>query len=131
MNLLLLFALATQASDVQVKVETFDGTTRCSVQAQQASPEAIFSALMREARPLPGSGSLMVIGAEGIPAEPLRDFTLTKRPFGEVLGIVLGTVSLRVERRTGTLVIHPESNHEASRKELLEHARRNLVSTLT
>jgi len=131
MNLLLLFALATQSGQVQVQIETIEGTAACSIQAQEASPEAIFSALMREARPLPGIGSLMVIGADRIPAEPLLDFTLTKRPFGEVLGIVLGTVNLRVERRAGTLVIHPESNHEASRKELLEHARRNLVSTLT
>ena len=71
MNLLLLFALATQSGQVQVQIETIEGAAACSIQAQKASPEAIFSALMREARPLPGIGSLMVIGADRIPAEQI------------------------------------------------------------
>jgi len=131
MNLLLLFALATQANDVQVAIETFDGTTLCSIQAEQASPQAIFSALMREARPLPGVGSLTVVGADRIPAEPLLDFALTERPFGEVLSVIMGCVGLRVERRAKTLVIHPESTPGASNTALLERARRNLFSALT
>ena len=131
MNLLLLFALATQANDVQVAIETFDGTTLCSIQAEQASPQAIFSALMREARPLPGVGSLTVVGADRIPAEPLLDFALTERPFGEVLSVIMGCVGLRVERRAKTLVIHPESTPEATNTALLERARRNLFSALT
>ena len=77
MTLFLLFALATQASDVQVKVETTDGAALCSIQADQASPQIIFSAIMREARPLPGVGSLLVVGADLVPVEPLLDIALT------------------------------------------------------
>jgi len=131
MNLLLLFALATQAGDVQVKIEANDGSVLCSLDAEQANPQIVFSALMREARPLPGVGSLIVVGADRIPTEPLLDFALTERPFGEVLGIVMGSVGLRLERRAGTLVVHPESDPETSNTELLERARRNLSTTLT
>jgi tetratricopeptide (TPR) repeat protein len=130
MNLFLLLALVAQPGDVQVKIETIEGSARCTVRAEQESPQVIFGALMREARPLPGVGSLLVVGADRIPAEPLLDLTLTERPFGEVLGIVMGSVGLRLEHGAGTLTIHPEANPEASNSELLERSRRSLISTL-
>jgi len=131
MNLFLLFALATQASDVQVKVETTDGAALCSIQADQASPQVIFSAIMREARPLQGVGSLVVVGADLVPVEPLLDIALIERPFGEALGVVMGCVGLRIEHKAGTLIIHPESDPEASNSALLERARRSLATALT
>ncbi|MCH2102472.1 MAG: tetratricopeptide repeat protein [Planctomycetes bacterium] len=130
MKLFLLFALAGQPADVQVDIATIGGTARCTVRAEQASPQEIFGALMREARPLPGVGSLFVSGADKIPSEPLLDIHMTERPFGEVLGAVMGSVGLRLERRGSSLVIHPEANPEASDAELLERSRRNLITTL-
>ena len=108
---------------------TIGGTARCTVRAEQASPQEIFGALMREARPLPGVGSF-VSGADKIPSEPLLDIHMTERPFGEVLGAVMGSVGLRLERRGSSLVIHPEANPEASNAELLERSRLNLITTL-
>lgn len=131
MNLFLLLALAFQPGDVQVKIETIDGAAHCTVRAEQASPQVVFGSIMREARPLPGVGSLLVVGADLIPAEPPLDFVLTERPFGEVLGIVMGSVGLRLEHNAGTLIIHPESTPDASNSELLERSRRSLISTLT
>ena len=86
---------------------------------------------MREARPLPGVGSLVVVGADRIPAEPKLDYALDKRPFGEVLSIVMGSAGLRLERRAGSLVIHPEFSPGASNTELLERSLRNLIATHT
>jgi tetratricopeptide (TPR) repeat protein len=131
MNMLLLIALSLPSGDVRVQIETVDGAARCSVHATEANPQVIFGALMREARPLPGVGNLIVIGADRVPTEPLLDFSLSERPFGEVLGIVMGSVGLRVERRAGTLIIHPESDPDASNTQLLERARRNLVTAFT
>jgi len=56
--------------------------------------------------------------------------TLTERSFGEVLGIVMGSVGLRIERHAETLTILPESSPDASNSALLERSRRSLISTL-
>ena len=130
MKLFLLIALAGTPADLQVKIETVDGAARCTVIAEQESPQVIFDALMREAGPLPGAGSLLVSGADQIPAEPLLDLNLVERPFGEVLGILMGSVGLRLERRGTSLVVHPEADPEASNAALLERSRRSLISTL-
>jgi tetratricopeptide (TPR) repeat protein len=131
MNFFLLLALATQAPDLQVSVTAHEGETLCSIKAEQVSPRAVFSALMREARPLPGVSSIIVVGADSMPAVPLIDLTITDRPFGEALGILMGCVGLRLEQRADTLTLRPEYEESASPQDLLERARLNLVSTLS
>lgn len=131
MNVFLLLVLATQAPDLQVSVSAYEGETICSIQAEQVSPRAVFGALMREARPLPGVSSIIVVGADNIPDSPLLDITITDRPFGEALGILMGCVGLRIEQRAETLTLSPEYEEAASHRALLERARLNLVSTLS
>jgi tetratricopeptide (TPR) repeat protein len=129
MNLFLLLVLATQAPNLQVSVKALEGETRCTITAEQVNPRAVFGALMREARPLPGVRSLVVVGADNIPTAPLLDLTITNRPFGEALGILMGCVGLRLEQQAGTLTLVPEYEDASSHRELLERSRRNLVST--
>jgi len=129
MSLFLLLALATQSPDLDVSVTAHEGETICSINAEQASPRAVFGALMREARPLPGVKAVIVVGADSIPTTPLLDLTITDRPFGETLGILMGCVGLRLEQRAGTLTLLPEYEGASSHRELLERSRRELVST--
>ncbi len=131
MNFFLLLALAAQAPDLQVSVTAHEGEALCSIKAEQASPRDVFSALMREARPLPGVSSIIVIGADSMPAAPLLDLTITDRPFGEALSILMGCVGLRLEQRADTLTLLPEYDEAASPQDLLERSRLNLVSTLS
>jgi len=131
MNLFLLLTLAAQTPDLQVSVSSYEGETSCTISAEQVSPRDVFGALMREARPLPGVDSIIVIGADKIPATPLLDLTISDRPFGEALGILMGCVGLRVEQRATTLTVLPEYLEGASSEELLERSRRNLVSTFS
>ena len=131
MNLLLLLALTTQTPALQVSVSSYEGETSCTIKAEQVSPREVFGALMREARPLPGVDSIIVVGADKIPAAPLLDLTISARPFGEALGILMGCVGLRIEQRAETLTVLPEYEEGATSEALLERARRNLVSTFS
>ena len=131
MNLFLLLTLAAQTPDLQVSVSSYEGETSCTISAEQVSPRDVFGALMREARPLPGVDSIIVIGADKIPATPLLDLTISDRPFGEALGILMGCVGLRIEQRATTLTVLPEYLEGASSEALLERSRRNLVSTFS
>ena len=128
MSLFLLLALATQSPDLQVSVTTVEGETFCSIKADQVNPQAVFGALMREARPHPGVEAIIVIGADSIPTAPLLDLTINDRPFGEALSILVGCVGLRLEHSAGTLTLFPEYKEGSSNRELLERSRRNLVS---
>ena len=131
MNLFLLLALTTQVGEVRVNIEANEGEALCSVHAEQATPQVIFGALMREARALPSIDSMPVVGADFVPTEPLLDVVITDRPFSEALDIVMGCVGLRSEHRAGTLTITKEFKEAASGEELLESARRSLVNTFT
>jgi len=129
MNLFLLLVFATQTPDLQVSVKALEGETLCSITAEQVNPRVVFDALMREAKPLPGVGSLVIVGANSIPTAPLLDLTITDRPFSEALRILMGCVGLRLEQRAETLTLFPEYEDAASYRELLGRSRQNLVST--